>query len=123
MDRMSRTAKVVSIMLATTPALAGCLFPNLDELSTADVELSDAGATTEDACPNTNDPTLEAYYRLDEGAGAVAKDCSTYKRDGVMVGVAAETLREQDLRIGRRRGEETDVQFAGEFAVAFVAGA
>jgi hypothetical protein len=83
MDRMSARAAAICVAFASTPVLAGCLFPDLDDLKVDGVESTDSDAS---ACPNASDPTLEAYYRLDEGTGTVAKDCSAHGRDGVMVG-------------------------------------
>ena len=42
----------------------------------------DAGALN---CPNASDPTLEGYYRLNEGTGTLATDCSPHGRNGLMV--------------------------------------
>lgn len=68
-------------VLASACLFAGCLFPSLDGLS-SDLTTTDSGAS---ACPDVNDPSLQVYLRLDEGAGSVAIDCSSHHHDGLMV--------------------------------------
>jgi hypothetical protein len=79
---MARGLGTITAAVASA-GLAGCLFPGLDGLSSN----SDADAATL-GCVDASDPALEGYYRLDEGSGTVAKDCSSHHRDGVMVGAA-----------------------------------
>ncbi len=75
-------------IVLTSICFLGCLFPSTQGLS-AGIETADSSAEgSGDAgeCPNASDPTLEAYYRLDEGVGTITRDCSTHGRDGVMIG-------------------------------------
>jgi hypothetical protein len=82
--------------------VAGCLFPSLDELSgdggdDASVEAaqdssSDAGKPDVikpdggDASCVISEANLQGYWKLDEGSGLTAHDCSGNARDGTFVG-------------------------------------
>jgi hypothetical protein len=84
-------ARELGLAMAGSFVLGGCLFPSLDGLSSNSLvtgdsgvpDVADGGAL---GCPDASDPTLEAYYRLDEGAGTVVTDCSSHGRNGAMVG-------------------------------------
>ncbi len=86
MRRLLSCAALVSIVGA-------CLFPSLggdvgdaarsDSSSAADADASAQG------CPATSDPSLEAYYKLDEGTGTSVTDCSPHHRDGTLITPAA----------------------------------
>jgi hypothetical protein len=91
--------------------VAGCLFPSLDELSgdgggvdavseaAQDVIAPDAASDASDAATSDvvvkpdgdggcviSEANLQGYWKLDEGSGITAHDCSGNGRDGIFVG-------------------------------------
>ena len=83
-------------------ALGACFFPSLDGLTThdggsdatadvsapldaADVVTPPADASDGGGCPPNADPTLLAYYRMDEASGNIVHDCSGNGFDGLLL--------------------------------------
>src|ERR1700690_3952544 len=90
---MGSTFKIVRVIVASS-LVSACLFPDLSGLKMEQENTTDAASdvapdVASDAsgpCPDVSDPSLEAYYRLDEGAGTTTMDCSSHGRTGTMTG-------------------------------------
>jgi hypothetical protein len=101
-----RGARVAAIFAGLGCAVVACLFPSLDDLGGGDAGTdavatidatndSAADAPTNDVqpiieagdggCP-ASEPNLVGYWKLDEGTGITAHDCSGNGRDGTFVG-------------------------------------
>jgi hypothetical protein len=96
-------ALVLVLLFALVASPAACLFPSLGDLTGGDaapatdassdtLPTADAGGDASQAdgsdgggCPPNSDPSLIAYYQLDEGTGSLVHDCSGNHHDGIIM--------------------------------------
>ena len=81
---------VLPFLTLGAAGIAACLFPSLDDFAGGDASPNDANPNDalldgDLTCLDAGDPSLEVWFRMDEGSGTTTKDCSGHGRDGTFV--------------------------------------